>query len=160
MQAQSHEGGHSLDKSTWGFSICVWASSYERGDIGDFWPITNMDKLTLITQCKVLREQWTRGGSNRVCVCVLCSVWKKVCSGGKWFNLFELTKESLQDKCWLGKEYLSFRNWRIWWITIHVLFAALLVFKGVKGLNIKPELDCSDINVYKHILFSGLRIRL
>lgn len=41
-----------------------------------------------------------------------------------------------------------------------VLFAALLVFKGVKGLNIKPELDCSDINVYKHILFSGLRIRL
>lgn len=58
-----------LDKSTWGFSICVWASSYERGDIGDFWPITNMDKLTLITQCKVLREQWTRGGSNRVCVC-------------------------------------------------------------------------------------------
>lgn len=57
----------------------------------------------------------------------------------------------------VGKEYLSFRNWRIWWIT---LFAALLVFKGVKGLNIKPELDCSDINVYKHILFSGLRIRL
>lgn len=60
----------------------------------------------------------------------------------------------------VDKEYLSFRNWRIWWITIHVLFAALLVFKGVKGLNIKPELDCSDINVYKHILFSGLRIRL